>query len=619
MNIQKVYRRVQHKGLAANALVQTQQRIIRMKLTCTPLVLAGTSARCGSVLRAIQPESHQGGRKSTPRVLAAIVAALLFTVSAGEANGANTGLVRSVVNAPVAPNGNVARAVTDLVINLDRSLDPSIAGRGLMAGNKIRITLPFDFKNTGLPIASAFTGCAPNCSAAILLQGWPQHPIGLFSGSPGVGEWTVSSEGTHTIVIEALEDIIPAPPAEPGIKSIHLLLYGFRNPDAGYYDIMVEAEMGPYGGVETGVARVEIIPKAERSISVTSVFNGPPNLNTIYQTAARGELTALPYDFLMWGRPGTPLTGVTVVGPRFGPSPAATRLVQNGEVTVGEVTVLAPAGAAGYQVFTKSPESVEIASPLTGIPAARMTAFFRAGDLPGLYTVAFSLVGGNGVTMFVNVAGTSPTDMMPPESEQRFTRLSSTAEDPNGNSAARNCGGAYPDANATFHIVQHGSWSRVQITLKNAAPSTFYTVWLRLKGTDPKGVSFGGSPLTNGGSTPLAPSFELDELLETTGPGNGSDQVANGLLSDQNGDGQLNTMLDFPMFGGAYPFHDFDGFDPDDPRFPILEPRVFPVAIVTPNQTISAPFGLRIVSHCLDQIGHGLVPGAREPWFDWPE
>ena len=337
----------------------------------------------------------------TARILTAMAVAFLSIAPHDEAEGASSGIVESVVNAPVDPDGNVAGAVTDIVINLDRSMDPSVAGRGLMAGNQIKVTLPDDFVNTGLPIASAFTGCGQTCSNAILLQGWPQHPVGLFSGAPGVGEWTVSGEGTHTIVIEAVEDIVPGPPAEPGIKSIHLLLYGFRNPSAGHYDITVQAETGPGGAVETGVARVQILERPKPSVNVTGVFNGPPNPNTIYQQTTTDTLTPLPYDLLLWGRRSTPMTGVTIIGPRFGSGLAPYRLVQDGR-TVGGVSVIGPRGASGFQVFEED-ESAEINSPITGIPTARLTVWFRAGDLPGLYTVTFSLNGGNSLTMFVDV------------------------------------------------------------------------------------------------------------------------------------------------------------------------------------------------------------------------
>ena len=204
-------------------------------------------------------------------------------------------------------------------------------------------------------------------------------------------------------------------------------------------------------------------------------------------------------------------------------------------------------------------------------------------------------------------------------STEGFVRLNPTTTDPNGNSVSGNCGGDYLNASATVEITTIDGASSVQIKLKKARPDTLYTVWLRLKGTDAQGIDFGGSPLTGGGSTPLAPSTELDELLASTGAGNGSPTVANGVTTNHQGNGTLNVDLDFPIYNGAYPFQNFEGFDPADPRFPLATPRIYPVAIVVPDGSITAPFAMRIVSHCTDDLGHGLTPGAREPWFDWPE
>lgn len=333
-------------------------------------------------------------------IVVVVIAGLLGWGAPTAAHAQSSGIVENVVNAPVVPDGNVAGAVTDFIINLDRSFDPSVAGRGLLAGNKIRITLPDDFINTGLPIQSQFTGCAPGCSSPILLQGWPQHPVGLFSGDPGVTEWTVSSEGTHTAVIEAVQDIIPAPPLEPGIKALHLLFRGFRNPSPGVYDIQVEAETGPEGAVETGTARVRILPRTRPFLSTTSVFNGPPNGNTIYQQTGIMSATPVPFDLLMWNSLGQPMTGAAITGPRFGPSSAATRITQGGR-TVGDVQVVGPQGATGYQILSNS-SAAAISAPVTGVPTAHLPVMFRTGDLPGLYTITLSLAGGNSMTFFVN-------------------------------------------------------------------------------------------------------------------------------------------------------------------------------------------------------------------------
>lgn len=199
-----------------------------------------------------------------------------------------------------------------------------------------------------------------------------------------------------------------------------------------------------------------------------------------------------------------------------------------------------------------------------------------------------------------------------------FVRLAVDTADPSGSSVAADCGGDYSAAQASLRITTRNNASTVQIRMRDARPNTLYTVWLRLKGTTNDGVSFGGSPLTGAGSTPLAPSTQLDELLTATGSGNGARAVANGLRTNTQGNGQLHVTLDFPVIDGAYPFDRFDGFDPADQRFPLDEPAAVPTAIVFPDDSVDAPFGLRIVSHCTDDLGHGLGAGVRQPWFDWP-
>jgi hypothetical protein len=321
-------------------------------------------------------------------------------------------IVHSVVKAPIVPDGNVRGAPTDLVINLDTSLDPAVDGRTLPAGCSIRVTLPDSFVNTGLPVLDAFSvpGCPPSaanaqCSTAVFLQGWPQHPIFPGPPPPPLGpatNYSLALEGTHTVVYTALVDIVapnflPAP--GPGIKQMHLLFSGFRNPRRpGFYRIGVEVETGPgCETTETGRGKVHILPKIRPSINFTSIFNGPGNPNAIYQQTSPGALTDLPYNFLLWNRKGGPLEGVTaqMVNPTMA-------LLRRGKRTVGHVRIDAPPGAEGQEVFTEVP-SFEIAAPISGVPTARSTVFFRAGSEAGDYVLTFRLNGGNSVQTFVAV------------------------------------------------------------------------------------------------------------------------------------------------------------------------------------------------------------------------
>ncbi len=314
---------------------------------------------------------------------------------------AGEGIVHSVRVAPVVPDGDVAGHVTDFVINFDISMDPEVAGRGLAQGKTIKVTLPDAFVNDeSLPLAGVGTheDCVPGnlrCNTAVLLQGWPQHPV-------PPPKYELSYEGTNTIVFTALEDIVSNPPAEPGIKQSHLILNSFTNPGPGIYQIQVAAETGPGGTVEQGVGTLEILPDVPPRISIVSAFNeGTPN--TLYQTAEPGQQTPLPYDLLLWDTGGEPLPDVTIsdmIGDRA-------ELVQ-GDRIVGEVTVETPADATGHRVFTEEPSSA-INAPVTGVPTVRLRAFFETGSAPGDYTVIFSLAGGNSAQAFVTVAGQPAT------------------------------------------------------------------------------------------------------------------------------------------------------------------------------------------------------------------
>ena len=168
-----------------------------------------------------------------------------------------------------------------------------------------------------------------------------------------------------------------------------------------------------------------------------------------------------------------------------------------------------------------------------------------------------------------------------------------------------NCGGTYDNASAMASFVFLDESSTVEIEVTGARPNTFFTAWLRL------GV--GGSPLTGAVSTALAdpehiaglgaltPSTNLTPTALAAGlvgdDGLGSDTVANGFMTDANGSGKLQVELAFNLAEGVYPFTDFH---PDVMDMPLG----------------STPFAIRVVSHCVDNVGHGLAAGKREAWFD---
>ncbi|MEN8205064.1 MAG: hypothetical protein ABFS24_03520 [Pseudomonadota bacterium] len=181
--------------------------------------------------------------------------------------------------------------------------------------------------------------------------------------------------------------------------------------------------------------------------------------------------------------------------------------------------------------------------------------------------------------------------------------------DPSGNS--------WQDATASLVISQTNGNSTVEIEVGGAAPNTLYTVWVRMKGAA-HGASFGGSPITGGGATPLAPSSGLAQLVADW-VGAGSSTQPNGFTTNSDGEGVLNLSLDFPVLGGSYPFNRMDHADHllAQTKNPNAQP--IPTTIVNPTDAgIGGPFMLRIVSHCQDGLGHGLSPSKREAWFQYP-
>ncbi len=322
----------------------------------------------------------------------------------------STGIVKSVVKAPIVPDGDVAGARTDIVINLAGDMDPDVPGRTLEAGDTISVTLPEEFtfsEAEAFPLANVGSSpsCAPGnlqCTTAVLLQGWPQNPL-----SPGL--YDLSLDG-NTLVFTATGAIGPNP-FGPGFKQIHLIFSGFRNPEIpDSYPIYIETQTG--GVIESGTAYARIRRHIRPSINVTSVFDvppddpnmgNPPNPNFIYQQTLPGAAAPLTWNFLLWDGDGLPMTDVEIVrrNARGG------RLVRNG-TTVGRYKIRAPRGAAGQHLMSLGP-SVESGTPVIGmtfqppLKTARLRASFTAGSMPGRYTIKIRMKRGNAIKMFVDV------------------------------------------------------------------------------------------------------------------------------------------------------------------------------------------------------------------------
>jgi len=360
-------------------------------------------------------------------------AAIAFTTAAADA----AGIVSSIVKAPVVAAGDVTGRPTDYVINFDASLDPDVPGRRLAAGNVIKIIFPpeFDLGNlnpnyplldapTPLPPVSPLSDndCVPaylTCTTAVILRGWPQDPY----FPPAIFHTLSIDAAENALIITALRDLDTAPPANPGIKQIHLILNGVTNPAPGHYRIRVEAQTGPGGAWETGSGMLQVLPRARPSVNVTSVFvkatsgqlgapacgpgTNPPNSdNPIYQSTAVGSAAPFPWTFLLWGNDYEALTEVRLQWAN--PDHA---LLWRGNSAVGHLYIDAPKGAAGYHIQenplgcgTLLPGAPVIAAtPGIGPQAVgRLDLVFHAGDMAGEYRTTITMNNGNSVQMIVN-------------------------------------------------------------------------------------------------------------------------------------------------------------------------------------------------------------------------
>lgn len=331
------------------------------------------------------------------KLLIIVVMITLLSVSGIQAQEAESGTVASIVKAPIIADGTVAGAPTDFVFNFDVSIDPNVNGYTLLEGNSISITLPEGFSDTGaFPIANITSSdtCVPGniqCTTGVLVQGWPQRPV-----PPPMYTFSYDPD-TNTVTFTANEDIIPNAPDFPGIKQAHLITIGFVNPDEpGEYMIEVTTEFGESGDPVTTTRPLMILPEITPSINQVAGYNeGVPN--PIYQTTGTGEMTPLPFDFLLFDANGAPMNHVTVMH-----TSANHALLKQGEWIVGEVFIDAPAGATGHMLVTESP-SAPANAPVLGTPTSRLTVMFMAGDTAGDYVLTFALHGGNAVQRFVIV------------------------------------------------------------------------------------------------------------------------------------------------------------------------------------------------------------------------
>ncbi len=350
--------------------------------------------------------------------------------TSADSNGA-AGMVASIVKAPVVADLDVRERPNDYVITFDTSLEADVPGRGLATGDVIRLVFPDEFELSSLDPAYPLLDipqpgvCVPGnfqCSTAVILQGWPQHP--LFP--PGAFASLSIDAADNALVFTAVQDIIPNPPVSPGIKQIHLIMNGLANPRPGNYRIRVEAQTGPGGSWEHGSGLMKVLPRGRPSINITSVFvkatSGllgdpacgpgtlPPNPdNPIYQTTQPSTPAPLAWTFLLWGKDAEALDDVSL---ERNPGNQNRWHIRRGKKTVGHINIDAPPGASGQwlEVNPLGCGTFLPAAPVIGAtpgvgpqPVGRLDIQFHAGDQSGRYTTTLSLNNGNRVQMFVDV------------------------------------------------------------------------------------------------------------------------------------------------------------------------------------------------------------------------
>lgn len=347
------------------------------------------------------------------RSLALIVGLVLVVLLAPVASASGPdNIVAAAVKSPVVADGDVAGHPADFNLLLDRSLDPQIAGRGLLKGRTISITLPDAFVRTDVPVTVPESGA--------LVKGWPQG---------GLDGYTVTLAGTHTIVFTATRDIAPTGPDNPGIKVIHVRGRAFTNPAPGNYPIAVVAETGPGAATETGSGVLTIRPAIVPSINPSNALFPQPSNNN-WQRVPVDTVTSIPLDFLLFGADGLPLNGVGVVPADRARFPRYTggllvrdadgdgKLDPATDTVVGGIIGAAPDGATGQRATSpvgalgRPVLSGQVTRPDGASAPGMLRVLFRTGDRPGAYTPTFELSGGTAARM--TILATAPAAPAPP-------------------------------------------------------------------------------------------------------------------------------------------------------------------------------------------------------------
>jgi hypothetical protein len=373
-----------------------------------------------------------------------ISAACVISMAGANASLAS-GIVSTIVNAPLSATGTVAgtRVGINVYLQTDAApgaafMDPNVIGYGIPAGGSLEIEMGGDYERDW--------DVALSQSAIMLVTGAPQQ--GLPGKAVGYTVGEESDENTFIITpagengIDAATLMSPSPGAkgdpvrQRGIKVLHIGFQqsAFINSGAsGTVTVRIKDSSGTV--VSQGSESIAFLTNAEPQILPTNFPNKTRNHNWQEVSAGGmlGDMGTLPLTYMLYGKSdGTDrdshyaykggMNGVGILsaghmgGMNIMVPDAVTRfsdglLIQdtNGDgkldpavdMIVGGVTISAPNGASGHSVSSVAMDgAASLSVPTADIapkPGKRwggsmLQASFAAGDVAGKYQITLTML-----------------------------------------------------------------------------------------------------------------------------------------------------------------------------------------------------------------------------------
>jgi len=303
--------------------------------------------------------------------------------------------------APIVPHGLNTGNPLDITLSFV-DLNPVVPGIAMKKGGTVKVILPKEIINTGFPVSQpgGVETCKPpvftRCSSAGLLDGWPQSPLLPFS-------MLEYDEASHSLLLTSTADAPPYSLEAPGAKLIHLITFGFMNPDEpGEYPVSLEIKPDPASDtLLAGTTMLDITDKKAPNIAIDTTqsihIKGPRYQNTMFQTLSPGA-TSRNMSSNMWNELHEPIVGASIT---MTSNDRGNLLAEDGTV-IGSLSIDAPTDAKGF--YLMSAPSFETKTGLAGYPTGRLvTALKTAPKVKGTYVVTLSLNDGNETIHTLNV------------------------------------------------------------------------------------------------------------------------------------------------------------------------------------------------------------------------